>query len=575
LLGVACRIPHAQHVQRLSLLINRVDDPQLRANANLIQVGSVRRAGAGYVYTSTDDGMTWATSTLPQGSWNTDASSADGSKLVVALGNNGDPSSDYIHISSDSGATWATSTSAGTGNWQRVTISADGTKLVANQYGGGVFTSTDGGTTWTKTSAIAYQHFWSSIASSADGTKLAAVENYGGDIYTSTDSGATWTDRAAAGSRNWTSITSSSDGTKLAAADDSPGYIYLSSDGGLTWATSTAAGIRYWYSVTSSADGTKLAAAPNGDSDYNPDYLYISSDGGTTWATSTSPGEQYWGAIAESAGGTKLIAVSNCDAACVTGDGTVWTSADRGATWTEQLGAGEHDWSAVTSSSDGSTLAAAPYGDVDYNPDYIWTSTDGGVTWTEQTTPGAENNWQGIALSADGTKLAATELGGDIWTSAVPSPALAPTPSFSGGNGMIVGSGPLAPSAAGVSGNVNPHPRIDYPNGATVYLVATTTASTSPPKAPRTAPAEPAISYEFSINRQLWSEGPDILALQQFLNAHGFTIATTGPGSPGQETDFFGLKTYQALAKFQAAHNLPATGYLGPLTRALIAQLQP
>ena len=64
--------------------------------------------------------------------------------------------------------------------------------------------------------------------------------------------------------------------------------------------------------------------------------------------------------------------------------------------------------------------------------------------------------------------------------------------------------------------------------------------------------------------------GPDILLIQQFLNTHGYVLTPTGPGSPGQETDIFGPHTYQALIKFQEAHGLPATGFLGPLTRAAI-----
>jgi peptidoglycan hydrolase-like protein with peptidoglycan-binding domain len=47
-------------------------------------------------------------------------------------------------------------------------------------------------------------------------------------------------------------------------------------------------------------------------------------------------------------------------------------------------------------------------------------------------------------------------------------------------------------------------------------------------------------------------------------------VTAAGPGSLGEETTLFGLHTYRALAKFQAAHGLPATGYLGPLTRAHI-----
>ena len=72
----------------------------------------------------------------------------------------------------------------------------------------------------------------------------------------------------------------------------------------------------------------------------------------------------------------------------------------------------------------------------------------------------------------------------------------------------------------------------------------------------------------FSQNHQLWDTGADITALQQYLNAHGFPLVSTGWGSPGNETDTFGLHTYAALVKFQEANNLPATGYFGPLTRA-------
>ena len=75
----------------------------------------------------------------------------------------------------------------------------------------------------------------------------------------------------------------------------------------------------------------------------------------------------------------------------------------------------------------------------------------------------------------------------------------------------------------------------------------------------------------FGINHQLWDHGPDILALQQWLNTNGYIVAQIGAGSPGEETDVFGPHTYRALLKFQAAHDLPQTGYFGPLTRAAIA----
>jgi hypothetical protein len=134
-----------------------------------------------------------------------------------------------------------------------------------------------------------------------------------------------------------------------------------------------------------------------------------------------------------------------------------------------------------------------------------------------------------------------------------------PAPPPSGGGGMIVGSGPLAPSASSFFNYSSPGFQTVTPGATVVPPVATSIASTTA-----------AAPYVFSKNHHQGDTGADILALQQFLNTHGFQVASSGPGSPGHESTFFGAKTYQALIKFQKANNLPATGYFGPLTRALI-----
>jgi hypothetical protein len=183
------------------------------------------------------------------------ACSSDGTKVVTVVSNS---SSGGIYTSSNSGVTWAT-TGAAARNWVSVASSADGTKLVAVVYGGAIYTSANWSTARTSGSKN-----WVSVASSADGTKLAAAAA-GGVIYTSSDSGSTWVTNNVP-TANWQSIASSADGSKLVAVI-SGGGIYASSNYGATW-TQTSGSSNNWQSIASSSDGGKLAAAVYGGGIY-------------------------------------------------------------------------------------------------------------------------------------------------------------------------------------------------------------------------------------------------------------------------------------------------------------------
>ena len=172
--------------------------------------------------TSSDLGISWENPTQPK-SWGKIAASTDGTKLAAIDNAYG---GGYIYTSTDSGVTWTEQTAAGKRTWKSIASSSDGAKLAAVEGGvtGGIYTSTDSGVTWTEQTA-AGKRTWKSIASSFDGTKLAAI-SYEYDnaangipnfIYASTDSGITWTEQTEAGQRIWETITLSSDGTKLAA----------------------------------------------------------------------------------------------------------------------------------------------------------------------------------------------------------------------------------------------------------------------------------------------------------------------------------------------------------------------
>lgn len=58
----------------------------------------------------------------------------------------------------------------------------------------------------------------------------------------------------------------------------------------------------------------------------------------------------------------------------------------------------------------------------------------------------------------------------------------------------------------------------------------------------------------FSVPLRLGARGAEVTRLQVFLNARGFTIAESGPGSRGNETDFYGVLTERAVKRFQAAY---------------------
>jgi peptidoglycan hydrolase-like protein with peptidoglycan-binding domain len=92
-----------------------------------------------------------------------------------------------------------------------------------------------------------------------------------------------------------------------------------------------------------------------------------------------------------------------------------------------------------------------------------------------------------------------------------------------------------------------------------------TSENVSAPSAPSTS------SFTFTRNLTVGVTGEDSRQLQLFLNANGFVLADSGPGSPGNETDMFGGLTRSALAKFQAANGIePPAGYFGPITRGFI-----
>lgn len=70
------------------------------------------------------------------------------------------------------------------------------------------------------------------------------------------------------------------------------------------------------------------------------------------------------------------------------------------------------------------------------------------------------------------------------------------------------------------------------------------------------------------------SSNSEVMALQQFLNMDPDTmVSSTGAGSPGMETMYYGAKTKAAVMKFQAKNGISQLGIVGPMTRAKVNAL--
>jgi hypothetical protein len=370
------------------------------------------------MYTSTNAGVAWSSNNVAAVPWTAITCSTNGTKAFAAT------SQSSIYASPYSG-NWKLSSAPGT-NWTSVASSADGTHLVAAATdrgpigtdpatavypGGPIYTSTNSGASWSRTSAVSN---WVCVTSSADGSRLAAASyQYNSNapaashssFFTSANAGGAWT-QSSAPDRPWTALAASADGQNLVAV--AGGSIYTSANAGGTWTSNSVPSGYPWTAVASSADGTQLVAtAGYFNSFYYTyfSYIYRSANSGVTWTkTSATTTYEEFSAIASSADGSHLVVATS---GSLPNTGPLYTSSDSGATWTmgSVLAAGVAQvWRFVASSADGSRLVVMDT----FGRTYV--SGDAGASWALVNAPALP--WTALALSADGSTLMAAFDGG-------------------------------------------------------------------------------------------------------------------------------------------------------------------
>jgi photosystem II stability/assembly factor-like uncharacterized protein len=385
----------------------------------------------GRLYTSTNSGTTWLAHNVP---W--DNSTIGSSRIItgVASSANGTrffavTSTGLMYTSTNAGVAW-TSNNVAVVPWTAVTCSTNGTKAFAATGGGSIYASPYSGN-WKLSSAPGTN--WTSVASSADGTHLVAAATDrgsigtdpatavypGGPIYTSTNSGAFWSRTSAVS--NWVCVTSSADGSRLAAASyqynsnapaASHSSFFTSANAGGAW-TQSSAPDRPWTALAASADGQNLVAVAGGS-------IYTSANAGGTWTSNSVPSGYPWTAVASSADGTQLVATAGYfNSFYYTYFSYIYRSANSGVTWTKTSATTTYEeFSAIASSADGSHLVAATSGSLP-NAGPLYTSSDSGATWTMGSVPaaGVAQVWRFVASSADGSRLIVMDTFGRTYVS--------------------------------------------------------------------------------------------------------------------------------------------------------------
>ena len=86
-------------------------------------------------------------------------------------------------------------------------------------------------------------------------------------------------------------------------------------------------------------------------------------------------------------------------------------------------------------------------------------------------------------------------------------------------------------------------------------------APLAPPVVPQVPPSNQAQVLSLTRNLSLGMRGDDVAKLQSYLMSHGLL-------APSLASGYYGELTKQSVVKLQTKHGLPATGYLGVMTRA-------
>jgi hypothetical protein len=296
------------------------------------------------------------------------------------------------------GTTWVQRDPSGssTPNYYRnVIISADGQTISVAPYGGGIYISINGGSTWALSRSTA--QFFVKSAASNSAVYQYFVDNGSGECIHTANGGSSWSSYDLTAGSSYSiayAICCSSDGSKVFVPQGAG--VSISTNFGVTWTHTDISGMGGSEDACCSYDGSIIYFPTSSG------HITKSSNSGSTWAQLTTDGTTQHSKIACNSDGSHIVGCRHNVAAIPQ------LSINGGATWSNLTSAGSSLYNSVAMSANGSVivLLGGDGGNIP-TPGYIKVSTDGGTTFTQITSAGSKN-WHTVAMSrTDPTNLAA------------------------------------------------------------------------------------------------------------------------------------------------------------------------